>query len=844
MSLPKKSHREADELSETSCSSQDDADFCQVDTNYGSDIEDNTSTIHLQEEIEAEIPPIAIRMLNLCREFAIFCVIMVTLTALTKDPPKISKPPAAYPFFPKGSLVTDWFRGHVSKAIEYSRTNDIAFIMFYAPWDAESQSAKKEFEIAAKYMQDYVSFSAVNCWHPQSECKVQYSKVYRWPVLIAYPSHGRGVQYSGPMSAPHMIKFLKKICNPIVRLGDGNPKQFEDIYVVAKLNTSPGSRDFAVFYTAALNYVEKDPEYRITFFVTPTPTKHPTLHLQLWNETLVYPTHEKAWSPDEILQWIFKNTHQITTWVTPSGSKSVTLYNNMNNHPTLLLFTPKNPLHHSNDYYNMLQDVSQEYHNCKDNVMVSMHALALKLKRSVNVLHHKTLSATCKAKSKVQTNKRVISTLATAWTNISTCSKKDKGCNFVDKISSFCLKWQSKGTIDLAPLISLTTDELCENCKASHLENYSSMYTGTNDLRSPEALLNQYKKEKCRQFLAAEKLHPAILEAEYSYTQGKYRNVSGLSCQTNKSLTFLAMDSLLNYQFARRLGVDLSSKLDKSAAIIIGDKMESHYILDGPINGITIRDFIFNFTKNQLSRSLESPATLLESERETFKKAEVDPKSIRIKELDTKSFLPTIFMENKAVLVFYYSKQCSFCSGISYTLLVTAKKLAHVDKLLFTRIDGDTNLLPWEYTMESFPTILFIPATSKSESRVFPSSIPINVDNLLGFILTNLDRGLKLQAMWSICKQTKFPDEKSTCYSSLIAETISYIDQTLRQWRRSNERMKQILLYKLKQLRQLHLLFAHSPHRSDLIQWHFRKLNLNLDSTKGYRDGSRFRDEL
>lgn len=145
------------------------------------------------------------------------------------SPPKISKAPAAYPFFPKESVVTDWYRGQISKAIEHARSSDIAFVMFYAPWDAESQAARQEFEDAAKHMSDFVTFVAVNCWQPNSECRNQYSKVYRWPVLIAYPSHGRGVQYNGPISASHMIIFLQKVCNPISRLRDGRPIEFEDV---------------------------------------------------------------------------------------------------------------------------------------------------------------------------------------------------------------------------------------------------------------------------------------------------------------------------------------------------------------------------------------------------------------------------------------------------------------------------------------------------------------------------------------------------------------------------------------------------------------------------------------
>lgn len=144
------------------------------------------------------------------------------------SPPKIAKPPAAYPFFPKDSIVIDWYRGQISKAIENARTSDIVFVMYYAPWDAQSQRTRREFELAANFMQNYVTFVAVNCWHPHSECRTQYSKVYRWPVLIAYPSHGRGLQYNGPLKSHHIIKFLKKVCNPLARVVD-EKVNFEDV---------------------------------------------------------------------------------------------------------------------------------------------------------------------------------------------------------------------------------------------------------------------------------------------------------------------------------------------------------------------------------------------------------------------------------------------------------------------------------------------------------------------------------------------------------------------------------------------------------------------------------------
>ena len=103
-------------------------------------------------------------------------------------------------------------------AIEKARENDMAFVMFYAPWDAESQEVRIEFETVARHMHNLVSFAAVNCWQPDSECRQQYSKVYNWPALIAYPTHGRGVQYNGQKVSSHMIRFLHSMMRPITRV--------------------------------------------------------------------------------------------------------------------------------------------------------------------------------------------------------------------------------------------------------------------------------------------------------------------------------------------------------------------------------------------------------------------------------------------------------------------------------------------------------------------------------------------------------------------------------------------------------------------------------------------------
>lgn len=73
--------------------------------------------------------------------------------------PKVSKSPNAFPFFPPGSIVKDWYRGQLSEAINLATESDLSFVMYYAPWDAESQAVRHEFNIVSQHMHKYVSIN-------------------------------------------------------------------------------------------------------------------------------------------------------------------------------------------------------------------------------------------------------------------------------------------------------------------------------------------------------------------------------------------------------------------------------------------------------------------------------------------------------------------------------------------------------------------------------------------------------------------------------------------------------------------------------------------------------------
>lgn len=58
----------------------------------------------------------------------------------------------------------------------------------------------------------------------------------------------------------------------------------------------------------------------------------------------------------------------------------------------------------------------------------------------------------------------------------------------------------------------------------------------------------------------------------------------------------------------------------------------------------------------------------------------------------------------------HHSPYCGFCSAVSYVYLTVAHYLSNMNHMIFVRIDGDNNDLPWEYSMNRFPSILFFPA--------------------------------------------------------------------------------------------------------------------------------------
>lgn len=60
------------------------------------------------------------------------------------------------PFFPRNSVVVDYYKGTVNAAFQRVSEVDLAVVMYYAPWDADSQVTRAEFESAGQFFKDEV----------------------------------------------------------------------------------------------------------------------------------------------------------------------------------------------------------------------------------------------------------------------------------------------------------------------------------------------------------------------------------------------------------------------------------------------------------------------------------------------------------------------------------------------------------------------------------------------------------------------------------------------------------------------------------------------------------------
>ena len=99
---------------------------------------------------------------NVCRLLRVFCSVFVCVNSVSVSlawPAATRPPPPPRQFFRRSSGVIDFPYGDLSGVMSVLKDGgaELLFVMYYAPWCAQSMAVREEFGTAARYMDSEVS---------------------------------------------------------------------------------------------------------------------------------------------------------------------------------------------------------------------------------------------------------------------------------------------------------------------------------------------------------------------------------------------------------------------------------------------------------------------------------------------------------------------------------------------------------------------------------------------------------------------------------------------------------------------------------------------------------------
>ncbi|XP_034830385.1 thioredoxin domain-containing protein 11 [Maniola hyperantus] len=811
----------------------------------------------------------------LVKEF-VFCIALALTTygALHNAPTKVSKVPQAVRFFYSDSVVTDWYRGQLSNALASIHSEDVSFVMYYAPWDAESQYVRGEFDKAANILSDRVHFAAINCWNPGSECRLQHSKIPSWPILVAYTVTSRGVLYKGPRNAESMVNFLELIMRPLQKISNTedlvNLLSICDAVAVGFTPLTDTSRYYNIWYNVALKSYEFDTIGEICFAAVTSAElasdlgveSIPNARLMLWNDTKEYKPEDnkQSWNETFLVNWVLENFAQPVARIIPMWKKSFNFERYADGNPMLILFTPLNPIYEQLPSYTLLREVAMEYYNCKNNGSNQWTSELIKLQQVQRQLYQKkNFLKFCQEykfkkpvkKQSLHYRKVVSHNNKYPWNNVTQKNQKASMVNFLLKQGMTLSKLIENSNDDSALWSDLGFLEHCGE-SASHslpaeksfYENYekcqsfeeqlngdlemeqedveTTMLPYEDDPLSAENLMQENVKHFCRLMQFANKISPPVSPAKVS--NGNVTHLHGLACDTNYTLHMIAVDSIRNYHFAEALGVDIKNRKDMTAAVILDSRYESQYVLSGEYSAKSVRDFISNFTQQRLKRTLRSRIDDAKHTHYFGSGAGTEPdgkdeNAVHITDLTTHTFRKFVTTPGTVSLV-------AVCGGGCGALV--ARALAHAARLLrasgvrarAARLDALRHDLPWQYTAHAYPTLLVFPAHrgGEAESRAFPSGERVSGSGVVALALRSLGAPTHLRVSLALCAPPTLSSERKACLKDVREHVTTLISRNLKYWRRTQVRELRDCLFR--RLQHLHDVALHISllHITDLSQ--------------------------
>ncbi|KAG8236018.1 hypothetical protein J437_LFUL015969, partial [Ladona fulva] len=562
----------------------------------------------------------------------------------------------------------------------------------------------------------------------------------------------------------------------------------------------------------------------------------------------------KTFSADAVIEWVDKRIHTVAIWVSPPGVKSNTLSQFVDKGPVLFLFTPRNPFWEENLTFNMLREIALEYYNCNksDRVM----DLAKEISSSTKDLQakHKDVAKRCESwiKKKLESFTLYSDLSKQGGINNGTCSWENDSCS--SRRSSkwdFCQADKEKSFTETSYNLfdMVCCQQRTKYCPNSDEEEFIRDENTSSDSRSSlvqddriSLLLSHSKEEECKRYLHGELMQPAFFpsDGDSHFSMSK---IQGLACKTNQTISMVALDSLKYHHFAMGLGVDVLSRKYATAVVIVHASGETQHVMTDDCSKESVAELIFKYSSGVLQRSFRSELHNKVIAKPTSlgnKKSSCPSNSVCVLDLTSDTFKEVVLDNSKNVVVLYHSPSCAFCSSIWHVYLTVARIFTtkpcgeeiQNSGIIFARIDGDANDLPWEFTMDSYPSILFFPAHRKSDSRVFPLNLPMTVSNVAQFIAANLGPEARLTILLGGCDENCIRRTKAKCLE-MIASLLASRERTETRLQHLFANEKRVAAISKEEVEDFKRMLLLQRRRLSLRIRHLRETYLSLSGDKG-----------
>ncbi|XP_072337801.1 thioredoxin domain-containing protein 11 isoform X2 [Scyliorhinus torazame] len=467
-----------------------------------------------------------------------------------------------------------------------------------------------------------------------------------------------------------------------------------------------------------------------------------------FNSSIIFPHEVLNFTAVNVYSWAFENRETFLHWLRPHGSKSLLLNNELKKGPALLLFFPFSPLAEKQPLMEEITEVALKYHNCNNSEAVQRVLQYMKETEQAGQGDQSTEPSPHTVETFLRTGKSCCNTIMLPqWNPVSQtcnicelCINQTLGirpnvvripqCSFTQMdaaLHSFYLREETffhlqSSTVECSNLLSYYNpfNHYTVCCRTFNNPLQSEQISALNS--SELFFSGEHRSGVISQgFPHIEDRVSALLDLHHSQSR-----ITGLNCNTNKTLNFYLLDSNLHWRFATRLGANESARVQEFATIIdLWD--EVHYVLDQKqiLDKSSIESIIKNYSRSYSPLNRHLIAGTKPRAQEKYLIAEVT----------TQTFDSIVLDAEKNVLLLYYTQWCGFCTVLNHVLIQVARLFHANDGIVIARINAAKNDLPWEYMVDRFPTVLFFPSNRKDLSVKYPEDLPFTVPNLVRFIL-------------------------------------------------------------------------------------------------------------